>query len=286
MGKKHDIDLFTYVDYRLFLRDYCDLLKKRERRFSFAELGRRAGFQARDFLTRVIKGQKNLSEKSAASLCDALGLSGVRKEYLIHLVGFNQCKDPEKRNEYYYHLSRLARKKTGYNKTTLIPHDKYELYSQWYHTAVRSLIGIFEFKGDFEWLAKKVSPQITVAQAKKSVQLLLKLNLIRLNADGAYNIVDEAVSTGDAVVRNALGDFYRKSFKHAAQSIEKTSRNHRHINGITMGVSLETYEKMTQRIIDFRKELAQMAVEDENADRVYQLTMALFPVSEIPEEKS
>ncbi|MGE5671460.1 MAG: TIGR02147 family protein, partial [Fibrobacterota bacterium] len=73
---------------------------------------------------------------------------------------------------------------------------------------------------------------------------------------------------------------------HSKTSLDTIDRNNRHISGITMGVSRETYEIITKEIEAFKDRLKIIVNNDNTADRIYQLNVALFPISKIIEEET
>ena len=64
----------------------------------------------------------------------------------------------------------------------------------------------------------------------------------------------------------------------AHESIDRDPPGSRHISGLTLGISQEGYERIVERINAFRKEIALIAEEDQNSDKVFQLEFAMFPV--------
>jgi len=163
----------------------------------------------------------------------------------------------------------------------LLADDQVEYISTWYHAVVRSLIGLTPFSGDYKKLASMVIPAITVAQAKKSVALLTRLGLIYLEDSGMYAIQNATISTGVEYQAVALRAFYKECFKLAERSMDQIDRSERNISGVTLGLSDKSYKLMVERINDLRKEFLVLAEDDTHADRVYNLTMALFPVGKI-----
>jgi uncharacterized protein (TIGR02147 family) len=152
------------------------------------------------------------------------------------------------------------------------------VYSDWRHLTIRSLIGMYGFDGNYEALAKQVHPRITAEEAKKSVKLLEDCMLIKKGKNGKYELTESAITTGDRTSKLALRGFHQQCLKLAADSIDRDPPGSRHISGLTLGISQEGYERIVERINAFRKEIALIAEEDKNSDKVFQLQFALFPV--------
>jgi uncharacterized protein (TIGR02147 family) len=278
--------IYEYLDYRAYLADYYQDQKRRDPRFSYRVWADRAGFKGKDFIYRVMKGHKNLSPASAESVALAIGLSATRAEYFTVLVLFDQADSRQERERCMAALRRLNPHLQRVDAVRTIPHDAYELYSTWYHVVIRSLLAMYPFDGDFDWLAAQVRPAITAFKAKKSVELLMKLGLVsRDGRTGRYRVTEKAITTGEDYKHYALHDFYAEGARRAMECMEQLPRSMRHITGTTLGVSQGTYEEITRRIDAFRKEIAALANKDDAADRVVQLNVHLFPLSESHDDK-
>ncbi|MGE0631099.1 MAG: TIGR02147 family protein [Pseudobdellovibrionaceae bacterium] len=78
-------------DYRAFLGEYfsfVDPVKKRP--ISFAEFGRKAGFQSRSYPRDVTVGKRRLTAKTLPQFAHALGLSAEWREYFRLLVALDE----------------------------------------------------------------------------------------------------------------------------------------------------------------------------------------------------
>jgi len=57
-------NIYDYVNYRDFLRDFYREKKTENPSFSYQQFARSAGFGSKSFLPHVIEGKKNLSDDS------------------------------------------------------------------------------------------------------------------------------------------------------------------------------------------------------------------------------
>jgi uncharacterized protein (TIGR02147 family) len=276
--KKPTKKVFEYLDYREFLRDYYNQKKEASPAFSLRVFSDKIGFKAKDFISRVMNGDKNLSSQSIPKVASGLRLGKHETEFFIALVKFNQAETTEERNAAFNEMQAVLKVVRFAEKQQLLGHTQYMVYSDWRHLIIRSLIGMFGFDGDYEALAKRVHPRITAEEAKKSVKLLEDCLLIKKDKSGNYTLTESAITTGDRTSRLALRGYHQQCLKLAADSIDRDPPGTRHISGLTLGISQEGYERIVERINAFRKEIALIAEEDESSDKVFQLQFALFPV--------
>ena len=270
--------IFEYLDYREFLKDYYNAKKETNPAFSLRVFSDKIGFKAKDFISRVMNGDKNLSSQSIPKVASGLRLGKHETEFFIALVKFNQAETTEERNAAFNEMQAVLKVVRFAEKQQLLGHTQYMVYSDWRHLIIRSLIGMFGFDGDYETLAKRVHPRITAEEAKKSVKLLEDCMLIKKDKGGNYTLTENAITTGDRTSRLALRGYHQQCLKLAADSIDRDPPGTRHISGLTLGISQEGYERIVERINAFRKEIALIAEEDESSDKVFQLQFALFPV--------
>ena len=276
--KKPSKKIFEYLDYREFLKDYYNQKKEANPAFSLRVFSDKIGFKAKDFISRVMNGDKNLSSQSIPKVASGLRLGKHETEFFIALVKFNQAETTEERNSAFGEMQAVLKVVRFAEKQHLLGHAQYMVYSHWRHLTIRSLIGMYGFDGDYEALARRVHPRITAEEAKASVKLLEDCMLIKKGKNGKYVLTENAITTGDRTSKLALRGFHQDCLKLAADSIDRDPPGTRHISGLTLGISQEGYERIVERINAFRKEIALIAEEDENSDKVFQLQFALFPV--------
>ncbi len=272
-------ELFTYLDYRKYLLDYYQSKKQENASYSFTIMAQKAGFRNRGFLHNVMNGKKNLSKSSVFKLSQALKHSKSEAEYFENLVFFNQSNDLTQRNHYFSLMNSIRSRIEGAAHIQKVRLDQYEYYANWYHSAVRSLIDLYPFKGNYKWLAQKVFPTITPKQARQSVKLLVRLGLIKKKTDGYFEVPDKHISTGNELLDLAALNFHRECTRLAAESIETLPKDNRNITGLTMGISQNAYLRICEEANDFRQRITDIVEADDGCDRVYQMNIHIFPFS-------
>lgn len=270
--------IFEYMDYRVFLKDYYNAKKEANPAFSLRVFSDKIGFKAKDFISRVMNGEKNLSTQSIPKVASGLRLGKHETEFFVALVEFNQAETTEDRDAAFGKMQAVLKVVRFAEKQHLLGHAQYMIYSHPRHLFIRSLIGMFGFDGDYGALAKQVNPKITPEEARQSVKLLEECQLIKKDESGKYILTESAITTGDRTSKLALRGYHQNCLKMGADSIDRDPPGKRHISGLTLGISQEGYERIVERINAFRKEIALIAEEDEGSDKVFQMEFALFQV--------
>lgn len=268
--------VFKYDNYRDFLKDAFEFMKKNRRGFSYRNFIKDAGISSAGFLTLVMSGQRNLTTESVTKFSKGLKLNKQESEYFENLVFFNQARTSDEKNRYFEKLSKHRK----YREIHILESDKFEFFSKWYYSAVRELIHIRHFKEDSAWIAKALIPNITEKQAMESVELLLKLGLVRRDEAGRLRNVDVNISSGAEVQSLAVKNYHMEMLTTAKNALETLPGTERDISAVIVTSSEEKLEEIKTEIREFRKRLLQLASENVSEhDRVYQLNMQFFPLS-------
>jgi uncharacterized protein (TIGR02147 family) len=268
-------DLYSYTDYRLFLRDYYEFHKAKNPAFSYRYLAGRAGVNSSAFFKFIIEGKRNLTKQSIIKIAAALRLTDNECEYFENLVFFNQAKTIREKDLFF---SRLMQHKKA-RKAAPIGEEYYEYFAQWYHCVVRELIVMVDIADDWERLGRLLRPRIGAKQAKQSVDLLLRLGFLK-KENGRYIQTEPVLSTGYSIRAHQVIKFQVEMLKNAIESFTVASERERLNSSTTFGISEELFAHYVAMIRDFRLKLMELASLDKKASRVYQLTLNLFPVSE------
>ncbi len=273
---KHLVD---YFNYRCYLADYYDQQKAGNSNFSYRYFSNKIGFKSKDFIYRVIHKDKVISDKSIARISQAIGHSENEADYFECMVKFNQSKTAVEKNRFFKRLLQLKEKQLPKSKAVLLKNHEQGFFSSWYNPIIFSILGIVEFKGDFAWLASRVTPSISTREARQAVNLLEEFGFVTKCNKGIYTTSHSSVKTESELENLGLLNFYLHCANLARDAIEKMPRDERNISGVTLGISARTYDAIIQRTNLFREEITRLAEMDDEPERIYQMNLQLFPLS-------
>jgi len=277
--------VWEYTDYRAWLNDTFKARKAIHAWYSYGVLAQRSGFQARDFLLRVMRGDRRLSPEGAERLANALDLPRREKAYFLALVEYNQAKSDADREVAWGKVQHALAKAHNPSAPRLLTDIHRKILSEWHHLAIRSLVEMQPDPGDWEALGKRLHPNRTAAVVRRSVKLLQEGGLLEKRDDGLWHATEKSITTPPEVGHPAVRSLHRECLQLAGASLEGIPSDLRNVTGLTMGISQRTYRLLCDRLTELREELARLADADEKADRVYQLTLALFPLSTLDASK-
>lgn len=267
--------VFEFIDYRKFLEHNYQEKKKRNRKFSYRYFAMKAGITSPSFLKMVIDGKRNLTSAMIEKFCRALELDAKECKYFTNLVHFNQAKTAREKQDFYAALRSMG----DMVKEEVLRINQYDYFDKWFTPILRELICLGDFQDDFEWLGRSVEPPVSPAEARTAVQLLLKLGLVARKENGRYAQTKLALAVDDTVVSLSLRTYQEYALEHAKRSMYDIDKKVRHLSTLVLGVSPAAYGAMVEEIAAFKDRIKAIAHRDEASSRVYQFTLALFPVS-------
>ncbi len=265
--------IFNYRDYRVYLRDHYEECVGRNARFSLRCFAMKIGLNVSN-LTRILKGERNISEETAQRLADYLKLRDRESAYFHLLVQYNQARNPADKQALYEQI-RLFRKTRLRN---LGPeYDEY--FTKWYNIALRELINILPRKLKSADLAKLLLPSPKPNDIRKSFNLLLNLGLVKQNTDGTLELSEKFVTTPDDWTSTTIHSFQIAMAELGKQALDRFVKTDRTISTYTLSLSPEGFMKTIQALERVQQEITEIANSDLGPDRVYELNLQLFPLS-------
>ncbi|MBN1760675.1 MAG: TIGR02147 family protein [Chitinispirillaceae bacterium] len=269
-------DLFVHQNYREYLREYYNEQKALKKQFSYRSFSEKAGIAAPSFLFHVIEGKRNLTKNSVVKVSMAIGHTRNEAEFFENMVFFNQAQTITEKTVYYSRLVELRKS----IDLAIIPKDRYEYYSNWYHSVIREVVTFFDFKDDYNRLGSFLVPRIKASEAKASIRLLERLGFIERDAQGLYhqtqNLIHVRVGPEDHFV---IQKFQIEMVRTALKAYDTVPVPDRFSSSTTFSISRETFGLYKMRLRELQQQLMEMARIDEHPGTAYQLTLNLFPVS-------
>lgn len=267
-------DVFGYLEYRSFLKDWYDAYKRKQPRFSYRVLARKVGYSSPGFFTQVLQRKSNISIEMALKFADALGLKRRERDYFVLLVRYDQAAGPAERRKVF---QRLAQFKDS--KAILLRNDQDAFLSSWRHAAIRELLGLEPFQGgEAEW-GDRLRPTATASEVRESLDLLLRLGLAHRTASGIVR-TDPCVVTGTRYTEDATRRYMRQVHDLGGEALERFPKVDRHHGWATVSISKATLETMRDELRQLVTRFLAMAEQDPLPDRVMQLNLEFFPLAQ------
>jgi uncharacterized protein (TIGR02147 family) len=278
MDKQPKINVYNYTNFRDLLKDYYEIGKKSNPSFSYRSFLKKAGIAAVGIYHDIVNSRNNLSKTLVFKFARAMGMNRNETEYFENMVNFNQAKSVEDKNLYFERMMRFYA-----SKAYKVESSQYAFYSKWYYSAIRELLAIGDFNDDPALIAKSLSPSIRPHEAKKALDVLMKIRLIKKSTRGYYKPQNAVITTGPEVKSLNVANFQREMMGLAKEAIDRFPAKHRNISTLTININKADYPAIEAEIVGCRKKILAMAERSQEPDRVYQVNFQMFPLVKIKE---
>lgn len=210
-------------------------------------------------LSKILRGKRPLGEKTITYLGLKLGL---KKSEISKFLKFR---------------SNEAKTLTEYD---FIEDDIFSVISDWYYYAILELMRVDQFKMSTQSISKALG--ITVHEAADAVERLQRLEMIKiennvwtdLTSGRSTNITAQTTTTARRTQQKQI-------LTKAITAIDNVTPAQRSNTSMTFAIDTSRLEEANELIKNFRREMGELLSRGENRDEVYNLAIALYPVSEI-----
>lgn len=270
-------DIFAYLDYREYLSAWFEWRKSENPRFSHRLFARMAEQRSPSLLLQVIQRKRNLSDATAGAFARAMKLDAEQTACFSLLVAFDQAPTEDERNEAWKALHAERR----FREARRIEGDGFTYLSHAWIPAIRELAACPGFKEDPAWIASKLKPPITEAQATEALALLMDLRMLVRGEDGRLHPVDVSVATRKEVGTLAVHNYHREMAERSRQNLAEVPPEERHYLGLTVAIPPSLVPVLKEQLNALQTRLLELC--DGTPDlkrRVVQINLHMFPLSE------
>lgn len=278
--------LSEYVDYRLFLADQY-AWKQWETRgnlrpFSYSDFSAAANIKSPNYLKLIIEGKRNLSKEMCQKFSRALRFSRSQTKEFSLLVNYCQEKDPMQRNRSLKELSEYRAKKLM--DEGKINQETWDQVSSWLVWVLYAMVDQRQVEFKPAKLRKLLRGQVNEAQITQSMDKLVKSGDIVIDPD---TLIAKRTSKTMSGLEDVPAELVRKIQSEliylGLESLHKYGPQEREVSGFTMAMTEKEYEWVRFELRKLRKHIQKeisMKREEEAGDRVYQVNIQLFPVTD------
>jgi uncharacterized protein (TIGR02147 family) len=269
------VHIFEYSDYRLYLRDFYASQKAKSAAFSHRAFSRRAGLRSSNYLSLVMKGERDLSSEMAPRFAKACGLVKSEADFFCDLVAYCQAKTTSEKQRWHERLARFRK----FREAHRLLGEQTAYHAHWYMPAVRELVTLPAFREDARWIAGALEPAISERQAGEALATLCRLGLLVRGKNGRLEQAQALVTTGPGPLGHQIFVYHQGMLDLAKRALDHLPREERDISSLTLCVAESAWPLLKQRIRELRQELLQLAEQTRTPERVLQLNFQIFPLS-------
>jgi uncharacterized protein (TIGR02147 family) len=266
--------VFEYLSSRDYIRDYLSWGKEHKLGFTHRTLLEKMEVSSTGFIANVVSGKSNLNARQTTALAEIFGLNPSEARFFQTLVVFTQARAIEEKGDA---LDSLRAQVRGRNKK--LDPRQYSLFSKWLYPIVFDLLAVMPVGENHKEVSDLFDAAVKPDDVRKALEVLEGLSLIRRNAGGVYEQVHASMKTGDEIMSTDVVKFQQTTLKKAMEALDGVPARERSISVTTIPLSAEGLERAKQEARNFRDKLLKISAEDRDYDRIYQLSLNLFPAT-------
>ena len=264
-------DISRYAEYQKFLQDAYTARKSRDGKFSQRFINQRMGVKSSGWFADILAKRQKLKSRHAAPLATVFKLEPKERDFLRVLIELEQAATPEERTtayENWFQLKGMRQEK--------ITRDKFKYFERWYYPALRELLTVEPFQGNYNALAAKFNPPISARQAKDAVETLTRLGVVLPGSPAPLPVLvkDSSAKT------NHWHKILKSYMELALPALQRFSKEERNFSSLTLTFSPEGLKKAGEEIAALRSRLLMLSEKDRDRNRVYQCLFQVFPLTQ------
>lgn len=208
-------------------------------------------------LSKILNGKRRLGSKLACRLISCLEVSPkVMKKFLT-----NESKNRE-----------------GYDQLAV---DTFAIISDWHHYAILELLRLDHYRSEPGWMAKALG--MTTAECRDAVERLIRVGLVERWDDGELTDISGGKSTNISsdMKHGALRKMQKQLLEKSIECIDQVEYEKRNNTSMTMAIDTEKLPEAIEEISKFRRKMGSLLSRGTRRDQVYNLSVALCPLSNI-----
>ncbi len=270
-------DLYAYVDYRAFLRDWFKARKAANPRFSHRAFARRAGQRSPSLLLHVIEGKRNLTASTCEAFARAVGLVDDEYAYFAALVDYDQASTADERGRAWERISATRR----YRDAARLQDQHLAFLSAWHHAAIHELAACGGLVADAAHVAARLRHAVPVAEVRASLALLQSLGMLVADADGRLRPASATLVTPHEGVADAARHFHTGAIERAVAELGRLDAEQRHFGAVTAAVPASLLPRLKREVARFQERILDLCEGAEGErGQVVQFNVHFVTVSE------
>ena len=277
--------LAAYADYRHYLSDFYKYKVKTSssviRPYSYATFSAAADIKSPNYLKLIIEGKRNLSDAMVLKFAKALQLDKKQTEEFAVLVKYGQAKDPLERNQFLKQLSDLRVKRQI--DSGELNSENFEKVPSWVTWVLYAMADQKGVNFDIDQLKNLMKGRARIDEIQRCLDGLVETGELEKTEDGEFKKGRRMMKGAEQVPSALVKKLQRELIYLGMESLYQDEPNDREFGALTLCLTESEFEKLKFELRHFRKKIYKdfmMNRETSKGDRVFQMNMQFFPVTD------
>lgn len=283
MHSSHTI--FQFEDPVAFLNAQLRERQLKDPKFSLRAWSRMMGYDNPSLVFHVLRGERRLKMDLALKMAATLNLKGKALRYFELLVLTTTCQSQTEKRMFKAMLAKL-RPKTA-RTTDEIALEVFAATSEWYHTALMTMLDLEDFNPDPAWIQERLGGDPDKKTIKQALERLVQLKLIQKTPDGKYSNIngDNPYFVANDIPSEAIRRYHAQMIEKAKSSVEQQTIEERQLRGTTIAFKKEDMSKVAEIISEAHAKVLALGVTND-AEEVYQFNSQFFRLTKKKVERT
>ncbi len=268
------VDVFSYQDFKTFLKDFYSERRRKDRKFSIRFFARRAGLRSQNYLKVVMDGRRSLTPRNMPKFVKGLGLDANQAEYFEALVNLNQARDSFERREFLHRLLHLQKKKAA----IMLSGRQLEFFSDWYHIVIFEMACQENFRPDPQWISRRLGHKVTVKQVTESLEFMLATGILIKNEQGTVVPVASQIASPVNAIQEQMRKLHRTFMTQGIEALQHEKPEESETGSLTIGLAPEQVPQFISKLKEIQRELNTLFSTSKGTE-IFQLNIQFFKLT-------
>lgn len=276
--------LSEYMDYRLFLADFYRAKKAQTRTsirpYSYAIFSAAADIKSPNYLKMIIEGKRNLSMDMVSKFAKACSFNKAQTDEFRLLVVFNQSEDPADRN---YALKQLSEYRVDQKlKQGELDRKVFEKVPNWIGWIIYALVDQDGVTFETSQLKDLLRGKASESEINDALENLIRTGELVRDPETQKISKGKPTEAPEEIPSALVRKLQMQLMYLGLESLYQDSAVEREFGSLTLSLTAKEFEDIKFKLRQMRKSLHKenaIARMSSKGERVYQLNLQLFPVS-------
>ena len=276
--------LSEYMDYRLFLADFYRakkaLTRMSIRPYSYAIFSAAADIKSPNYLKMIIEGKRNLSMDMVSKFAKACAFNKAHTDEFRLLVVFNQSEDPADRN---YALKQLSEYRVDQKlKQGELDRKVFEKVPNWIGWIIYALVDQEGVTFETSQLKDLLRGKASESEINEALENLIRTGELVRDPETQKIAKGKPTEAPEEIPSALVRKLQMQLMYLGLESLYQDNATEREFGSLTLSLTEKEFEDIKFKLRQMRKSLHKenaISRMSSKGERVYQLNLQLFPVS-------
>ena len=268
------LSVYSYKDPISYIKDFIEFKRHSDSSFSLRKWALEIGFSSPATLIEILKGNKSLRPAVVKSIIGNIGLDKSEYSYFLSLVAKSKATTDLEEILYDLFLNELSPTKSStYNTKRFTDGD---LFSHWIFTTILALAELKNFKMTPENIQISLREDVPLEIIQVAFNLIIEKGLMTLKENGQAELRYDFISTENDKKHESVKDYFVQVADLSKKAIDLPTEE-REFQSFSLPLNKDQIPLAKEIIRKCRNNLT--ALSTQNCEVIYQMNMALFPLS-------